>query len=496
MRKTILHIYLALTLGFISTSCNDWLDGVEQTSKVSDEIVWEKEEYVDKNVNAFYTFLHKYGQFGDYQFRGSLTESLTETFKYGSITLGDRGGWPNEYVTNPDVILPDEYRLNIWDKDKAYGVILYTDLDMTNNKARSSAADTWQLIADDLDFASTYLPKTWNAANKNRVTKGAAYALKSRAMLYAERWQDAYNAANEVLNLKLYDLVDNYAQAWKGNNVESILEFDYDQDTGPNHDFDQYHVPQCDGWDYGALGTPTQEMVESYETKDGQKVDWTPWHGITNTPPPYDQLEPRFAASIIYRGSTWKGRKMDCSVNGTNGAYIDYGVQGYSYGKTTTGYFLRKLMDESLTDLKGKKSHQPWVEIRYAEVLLNKAEAAYRLNKIDEAQKAMNDVRARKNVGLPGKSSTGETWFNDYRNERKVELAYEGHLYWDMRRWKLAHTEYTGYRVHGMKITGDTYEYVEADNKDRKFLRKLYVFPVPTDEMRNNSLIEQYDEWK
>ncbi|MCS3313482.1 RagB/SusD family nutrient uptake outer membrane protein [Bacteroides sp. BFG-637] len=76
-----------------------------------------------QNVNAFYTFLHKYGQFGDYQFRGSLTESLTETFKYGSITLGDRGGWPNEYVTNPDVILPDEYRLNIWDKDKAYGNI-------------------------------------------------------------------------------------------------------------------------------------------------------------------------------------------------------------------------------------------------------------------------------------------------------------------------------------------------------------------------------------
>ncbi|MCS3313484.1 RagB/SusD family nutrient uptake outer membrane protein [Bacteroides sp. BFG-637] len=92
-------------------------------------------------------------------------------------------------------------------------------------------------------------------------------------------------------------------------------------------------------------------------------------------------MEPRFAASVIYRGSMWKGRKMDCSVNGTNGAYIDYGVQGYSYGKTTTGYFLRKLMDKSLTDLKGKKSHQPWVEIRYAEVLLNKAEAAYRLNK-------------------------------------------------------------------------------------------------------------------
>lgn len=543
MKNILLNISLTLALGFVSTSCNDWLDGVKQTSKVSDEIVWEKEEYVDKNVNAFYTFLNKYGQFGDYQFSGSLTESLTETFKYGSITLGDRGGWPNEYVTNPDVILPDEYRLNIWDKDKAYGnirqinqflalqkkystfpkdknelweaqarffrayiyfqlakrhggVILYTDLDMTSDKARSSAQETWELIADDLDFASIYLPKEWNSANKNRATKGAAFALKSRAMLYAERWQDAYDAANEVIKLDLYGLMDDYAQAWKGNNKEAILEFDYNQESGPNHVFDQFYVPFCDGYDYGALGTPTQEMVESYETKTGQTVDWTPWHGTTNVVPPYDQLEPRFAATVIYRGSTWKKRVMDCSVDGTNGVFMDYGSQGYSYGKTTTGYFLKKLLDETLTDLKGIMSTQPWVEIRYAEVLLNKAEAAFRLNKISEAQKAMNDVRARVNVALPGKTSTGEAWFKDYRNERKVELAYEGHLYWDMRRWKLAHTEYTGYRVHGMKITGDTYEYVESDNKDRKFLKKLYVFPVPTSEMRSNSLIDQYDEWK
>lgn len=543
MKKFILNISLALTLGLTSTSCNDWLDGVKQTSFVSDEIVWEKEEYVDKNINAFYTYLHKYGQFGDYQFSGSLTESLTETFKYGSKTLGDRGGWPNEYATNPDVINPDEYRLNIWNKDLAYGnirqinqflamqkqyskfseeknnvweaqarffrafvyfqlakrhggVIIYTDLSMTNNKNRSSAEDTWNLIAEDLDFAIKYLPVEWESKNLGRVTKGAAYAFKSRAMLYAERWQEAYDAANEVIKLNKYGLMDDYAQAWKGNNKEAILEFDYNQDSGPKHSFDKYYVPQCDGYDYGALGTPTQEMVESYESKDGQKVDWTPWHGTAVVTPPYDQLEPRFAATVIYRGSKWKGRVMDCSVDGVNGVFMDYGSQGYSYGKTTTGYFLRKLMDESLIDVNGKDSHQSWVEIRYAEVLLNKAEAAYRLNKIGEAQSAMNEVRARKGVGLPGKESTGEAWFNDYRNERKIELAYEGHLYWDMRRWKLAHTEYTGYRVHGLKIENDTYEYIKCDDKDRKFLKKLYVFPVPTAEMRNNSLIEQYDEWK
>ena len=164
------------------------------------------------------------------------------------------------------------------------------------------------------------------------------------------------------------------------------------------------------------------------------------WHYHQRTS--FDQLEPRFAATIIYRGCTWKGRVMDCSVGGTNGAFMAYREQSYSYGKTTTGYFLRKLLDEKLIDVKGTKSSQAWVEIRFAEVLLNKAEAAYRLNKTTEAQSLMNRVRGRQGVNLPGKSSSGEAWFNDYRNERKIELAYEGHLFWDMRRWRLAHIEY------------------------------------------------------
>ena len=92
MKKILLNISLALALGFSISSCNDWLDGVEQTSTVSDEIVWQDEAYVDKYVNAFYTYLNKYGQFGEAQFSGSLTESLTETFKYGSVALGDRAG--------------------------------------------------------------------------------------------------------------------------------------------------------------------------------------------------------------------------------------------------------------------------------------------------------------------------------------------------------------------------------------------------------------------
>lgn len=540
MKKTnSFYKYICLTLVVISLiSCDDWLDGVKQTSKVNDAIVWEQETSVVSYVNSFYPLLHDYGQFGTKQYQGNLTEALTETLKYGSYSLGVRAGHSNNYVFNPEVVTTlggqysvwsDAYRdireLNqfldlqekyskfnaeknaLWEAQILFfrafvyfqlakrhdGVILYTDMDFSNNKARSTNAQTYDLIEQDLDFAIEHLPVVWDSKNKGRVTKGAAYALKSRVMLYAERWQKAYDAANAVIALSLYDLAGDYKQAWKGNNIESVLEFNYAK-LGPNHSFDKYYVPFCDGYDFGGLGTPTQEMVESYEKADGTKVDWTPWHATTTTPPPYNDLEPRFKATITYQGSVWKGKVMDCSVGGVNGEFMPYRDQPYSYGKTTTGYFLRKLLDEKLIDVKGLPSTQPWVEIRYAEVLLNKAEAAYRLNKISEAHDAMNKVRAR--VGLPGKFTTGEAWFNDYRNERKVELAYEGHLFWDMRRWRLAHIEYNNYRVYGLKITGNTYEYVDCDYQDRRFLTRLYVLPIPDAEIQNNSLIEQYEEWK
>lgn len=535
---------LILTFVFLTSSCNNWLDDVKQTSTVSDEIVWQEENDVDKYVNSFYSFLHDYGQFGDVQFAGAITESLTDALKYGSYAFVIRGKTSSDYAQDPNTISAESCAYSIWtgvsgsayehirlinqflvmqkeyskfpiEKNEIWeaqarffrafiyfqlakrhgGVILYDKLPTKEGKARSSADETWQFISDDLDFAAKHLPVKWNSNNQGRVTKGAAFALKSRAMLYAKRWQDAYNAADSVINLDMYGLMDKYEDAWKGNNKESILEFAYNKQTGPNHSFDRFYTPFNDK---NAPGTPTQEMVECYEKTDGTKVDWTPWHSSTITSPPYAQLEPRFHATIIYRGSMWQGKLMDCSVDGTNGAYIAYREQTEPLGKTVTGYFLRKLLDEKLTDVESTKSSQTWVEIRYAEVLLNKAEAAYRLNRIGEAQSTMNEVRKRPGVNLPGKSSLGEEWFKDYRNERKVELAYEGHLFWDMRRWELAHIEYNNYRVHGLKITGlsNTYEYVDCDWIDRKFIKKQYVLPVPAAELRDNPLIEQYDEWK
>ena len=109
-------------------------------------------------------------------------------------------------------------------------------------------------------------------------------------------------------------------------------------------------------------------------------------------------------------------------------------------------------------------------------------------------QAPVNEIRER--VGLGKINLTGDAWWQAYRRERKIELAYEGHYFWDLRRWQVAHTELSNYRVHGMKITGTNFEYVTCDVEDRLFYSKLYCLPIPDDELKDNSLAEQYDEWK
>lgn len=543
MKRNFIKIISCIAIAAAATSCNDWLDGVPNKSGVSEETVWDTPENASAYVSGFYTFIDKYGQFGGNQYSGALTESLTDAFKYGSSALVARGGHNNQYVMMPEVITVGSHYYSVWstaygnirrinqflrDMEKystfdeesekiweaqarffrAYvyfqlakrhpGVILYDELPTDGQRDRSTEEETWDFIEKDLDFAASVLPKTWPSTDEGRITYGAVMGFKSRVMLYAKRWQKAYDAAAEVEKLEqegIYGLVNDYTQAWKGKNKEALIQFFYATSNGPSHSFDQNYVPECDGYAYGATGTPTQEMVECYETKDGQEFDWTPWHdGTATTRPPYEDLEPRFHASIIYPGSSWKGRVMDCSEDGINGVYMDYDSQNYSWGKTTTGYFLKKLLDETLIDVNGTPSHQTWVELRYAEVLLNKAEAAYMLGKsASEYQALMNRVRAR--VNLPAKTSEGEEWLADYRKERKVELAYEGHLFWDMVRWRRCHIDYNNYRCHGFKINDGEYKYVDVDGADRRFLEKTYIVPIPADELRNNLLLKQYPEW-
>lgn len=544
MKRKLLTIFLFASLGMVS--CEDYLD-TTPTDRISDKVVWENQGNVTLYVNGFYTYIDRYGNFGNDQFKGNLTEGLTETLKYGSYVPGSKSGDSNLYVFTPETMSATGNLLDTWsvtyerirrvnefivglenysklseEQNELFlgqarffraflyfqlakrhgGVILYTDMNLEKDKDRSSEEETWNLIADDLDYAAGALPVSWDAANTGRITKGAALAFKSRAMLYAERWDLAKKAADDVLKLEVYALTDDYDQSWVGGNSESILEYNY-LITGPSHTFDRDYATYGEIENRGGSGTPTQEMVEAYEGKDGSKIDWSPWHvgGGTLLRPPYEDLDPRFHATVIYNGSNWQGKVMENSINGTNGRYMGYRDEVYAQGRTTTGYYLRKYRNESQTDLQTYGSTLPWVELRLAEVYLNRAEANYRLNNSGKALEDINTIRSRPGVNLPKKQGlSGEGLFEAIRQERKIELAYEGHLYWDMRRWKLAHKEYNNYRVHGMKIAntvdGFFYEYVDVDLQDRKFLEKTYVLPIPYNELANNSKITQYEPWR
>lgn len=309
-----------------------------------------------------------------------------------------------------------------------------------------------------------------------------------------------------------YALESNYADAISKSlaqgNREAIIQYTFDLGKGISHSFNFYYTP---GGDYtlidgkgGAYGVPTQEIVESYEYANGGFPDWSAWHNANGTlmEPPYTSLEPRFQATILYNGAEWKGRNIEPFVGGIDG-WATWKTDKEPKGKTVTGYYLRKLVDESY-DVNTSASSQPFTFLRYAEVLLNEAEACVKSSSPDEAKanSILRQIRSR--VGLPYTDLTGAKLWDAIRQERKVELAFEGLRYWDLRRWELATEDYplglANYQQHGLKIerSGDDfmYKYVTVDEKDRTFPAKMYRFPMPESELNSNSQVNQYEEWR
>ena len=546
--KTLYAMLLGVAMSAVS--CSDFLD-MTPTNAVSDKMVWSNVENAELAVNDYYRYIDYLSVFNTGQCLAGSTDALTDQLKYGSynfntycripseIAYGGSvltasyvdvylGNWTTmyEYIrrVNEGIHYLHKYGESISADDKArleaemrfFRGFLYTDLvkrykeviiydenleSITRDKDVSTEEQGWNFVYDDLMYAATTLGESTDP--DGRITSGAAYALLSRAMLYAERWEDARTAAEKVMGMG-YELEDNYADAFKLDSKEAILQYNYNAATSVTHSFDGYMAPGGDRAQdgnsmTGGYGTPTQEMVESYELATGGFPDWTAWHaeGGTSQTPPYDDLEPRFAATILYNGAEWKGRTIETFVNGTDG-FATWKTDEAPEGRSTTGYYLRKLVDEDHSFKTIQASTQPWTELRLAEVILNHAEACYRSGDPASANDDIERIRAR--VDLPYTDKTGEELMAAIRQERKVEMAFEGHYYWDMKRWELAESAFTGIRLHGLKIEQDAaggylYTYVEVDDQDRNFPAKMYRCPIPQAELNNNGLINQYPEW-
>lgn len=352
-----------------------------------------------------------------------------------------------------------------------------------------------------LDEAAAKLPRnndqTWQLG---RATKGAALALKSRLALYAASplydgagtWADAVTAAQAVISLNKYGIYSGgYNNMFLVNETNEVI-FERLYTKNDNHT----HMEIANGPNgYGgwAGNTPLQNLVDDYQMDNGKPIT-DPTSGYDPTHP-YDHRDPRFDATVLHNGSPYRGRNVETFIPGGK----DSKDGNSNWNTTKTGYYLRKYMDDAypLENPWGNAGFHPWIYFRYAEILLNFAEAANEAYGPDavpagstlSARAAINLIRSRPGINMPNLAAgMSQAQMRDaIRYERRVELAFEEHRFYDVRRWKIA--DVTDNKPAGgviiTKAADGSFIYTPKVALDgRSFSTKHYWLPIPRTEIQ------------
>lgn len=388
--------------------------------------------------------------------------------------------------------------------DKLYSLESHPDME------RSSYDQVVTHIVGEIDdvLDNDELEDDWYAYDQKqygRFTQGAALALKSRILLYraspqnnpsgdTERWKEAAQAAHDLIELSKYTLEGNYGNLFSGTTSHQSKEVILAYMTGANN------TPETDNYPIstngGKTGTcPSANLVDAYENADGTPFDW---NSLTPGDDPYAGRDPRLQYSIVVNDSQWNGRTMQCYDGGADGSGV---MQA-----TTTGYYLKKFLTDGLDLEKNQTSVHSWILFRYAEILLNYAEAMNEAYGPDTdpfgdgktARWAVNEVRGR--VGMPPVTASDETEMrNRIKHERRIELAFEDHRFWDVRRWGKADAESAlGVPVKGVSITKTEtgFTYATKIVGTRTFQEKMMLYPIPQSEiLRSAGKIKQNPGW-
>jgi hypothetical protein len=322
-----------------------------------------------------------------------------------------------------------------------------------------------------------------------RFDRKSALAIKSRTLLYAasplhnpdndiEKWKKAAAAALDVINEMNYTMPENrdYNACFVGNAANESKESIFLVRQGASNAIERANYPiSTPGGNSGV--TPTHNLVEAYE--------------YTGTPDPsdlYANRDPRLKATIVTNGSAWNGRTIDQSPGGSDDMYKP--------NTSRTGYYLKKFLKDELNLTQGGSEVHIWVVFRYAEILLNYAEAMNRAYGPDEipsgyvlsAREALTQVRRSASTALPAVTTTDPIEFEAaLKHERRIELAFEDHRYWDLLRWKEAETVLNE-PVKGVKVTrsGNNFNYEVVNVAPRFFDKnKNYYLPFPRAEIVN-----------
>lgn len=430
-----------------------------------------------------------------------------------------------------DIRLGEVYFLRAWflaEQLRQFGgaIIVTTTIDQNDtenlNRPRNTYDECVAQIISDCQEAYKRVLFEYPANQTGRVTKGTCLALQARMLLYSasplwaeagktswqadinpntlasdpEKWRKAADAAKAVIDLQnasggvaymLEPTLEARQEMFRRNTLIS-KEVIWMRRDEANQGYDQYIFPiGSNGWSGAA---PTQNMVDDYETMDGVPIS-DPNSGY-DPAEPYKDRDPRFYSDILFNGAPWKGRTIQTFTGGRD-------EQSTATDHSRTGYYLRKLADESITVGQGSGRSIQGIVFRLPEFYLSYAEA---LNEYNPGQpdilKYVNMVRERAGQKPLPEGLSQEQMRARIRNERRIELSFENHRFWDVRRWKIANQ--TEKAIFGMKPVPDAntpggYRYDRFKVEDRPWRDAMYVIPITTDETLRNPNLKQNEGW-
>jgi hypothetical protein len=558
------YILFVIFSMFLSYSCNSILD-LEPLDAVSDAAVWNDPELLEIYVNGRYDELpHGYVQWAGGLRVTSLTDEsydihqgsrLTNKYTQGQITPANMhlfgGFWIQAYsaIRNLNIFL-ENVDPNLGNPERTSQLIaeirflrawFYTELfsrygdvplltntlsveDADQIRERTPVAEIVTFIDIELSEAVEDLPVSYAGDDFGKATRGAALALRARALLYGAsplfgsgsvaEWQKVSDACEALFDLELYSLSGDYQNMFLNADDPEIIFFkQFVGDRGPEinfnlgyytpsggHNIEEWRLPNGNaGW---SQENPLMNLVDAFETTSGEipvlgyTGDESDLDPIINPNAsdydpsnPYANRDPRLYYSVVYDGSMINDREVEfweCGMDSRcedvqfwwNGALIDHTI--------------RKGLDLNWEPGTGLSSTTPYIYMRLAEFYLTYAEAQYHLGNTMIAQEYVNKIRSRPGVNMPPveNSQAGIDLIEKIKHERKIELVFEGNRWYDARRWLDAETDFArdaiGLEVIKDEETGEkTYRYFVQ--QQRSFPNSHYLFPIPLEEMNKTN---------
>lgn len=399
--------------------------------------------------------------------------------------------------------------------------------DEANSLTRTPVQTVFQFIVDECDAIVEKLPITY--ANEplsefGRVNRATVLALKARTLLYAasplhnpanpnEAWRRAAEASKELIDYApIWGItLSAYNTLWGANNHFSNPEIFFIRRISQSNNFEIYNYPIGNE---NAMGgnCPTQNLVDAYEYSlnapvplQGKTWPQVEKEGILPDNP-YNNLDPRLRFTIARNGETWPSvspynlNPLETFYGGRNGQPQP--------NATKTGYYLKKYVDgtRNITSANPNASYHSWIIYRLGEFYLNYAEAMFNYMDRDATAKghgildmsandAVNVLRNRSDIKMPlfSQETNGDEWEERYMRERMVELAFEGHRFWDVRRWEKGSDFFTEIKTINVESNGTV---TRGQSLNRLWNERNNLYPIPFEELMKAPNLTQNPGWE